>query len=147
LKRFLIRLSARPLAVLLPFEALLLLWHLDLLSPWFDEADTLLFMHGPLRQAIEIPASGLHPPLYFVLLWRWMRLPLGLGWTVQARTLSVLFALASTFAADGLWTRRFGGGPRWWFLALWALSPFLLLYGRMSRSYSLQLLLGVMTAA
>jgi hypothetical protein len=140
-------LSARPLAILLPLEALLLFWHLDLLSPWFDEADTLLFMHGPLRQAIEIPASGLHPPLYFLLLWCWMRLPLGLGWTVQARTLSALFTLASTFAADRLWARRFEAGARWWFLALWTLSPFLLLYGRMSRSYSLQLLLGVMAAA
>ena len=147
MKRLLIWLVARPLAVLLPLEALLLFWHLDLLSPWFDEADTLLFMHGPLRQAIEIPASGLHPPLYFVLLWCWMRLPLGLVWTVQARTLSVLFTLASTFAADRLWARRFAAGARWCFSALWTLSPFLLLYGRMSRSYSLQLLLGVMAAA
>jgi hypothetical protein len=137
----------RPLAVVLPIEALLLFWHLDLLSPWFDEADTLIFMHGPLAQAIAIPASGLHPPFYFTLLWCWMRLPLGLGWTVQARTLSVLFTLASTFAADRLWARRVRLGARWWFLALWTLSPFLLLYGRMSRSYSLQLLLGVTAAA
>jgi Dolichyl-phosphate-mannose-protein mannosyltransferase len=139
-------LSVRPLAVLLPLEALLLFWHLDLLSPWFDEADTLLFMHGPLAQAIAIPASGLHPPLYFLLLWCWMRLPLGLAWTVQARTLSVLFTLASTYAADRLWARRFAIGARWWLLTLWTLSPFLVLYGRMSRSYSLQLLLGVMAA-
>ncbi len=147
MKRLLIWLAARPLAVLLPLEALLLFWHLDLLSPWFDEADTLLFMHGPLSQAIEIPASGLHPPLYFLLLWCWMHLPLGLAWTVQARTLSVLFTLASTFAADRLWARCLAAGARWWFLALWVLSPFLLLYGRMSRSYSLQLLLGIVAAA
>ena len=147
MKRLLIWLAARPLAVLLPLDALLLFWRLDLLSPWFDEADTLLFMHGPLRQAIEIPASGLHPPLYFLLLWCWMHLPLGLAWTVQARTLSVLFTLASTFAVDRLWTRGLAAGARWWFLALWALSPFLLLYGRMSRSYSMQLLLGVAAAA
>ena len=147
MKRPLIWVAARPLAVLLPLEALLLFWHLDLLSPWFDEADTLLFMHGPLRQAIAIPASGLHPPLYFLLLWCWMHLPLGLAWTVQARTLSVLFTLASTFAVDRLWTRGLAAGARWWFLTLWALSPFLLLYGRMSRSYSMQLLLGVAAAA
>jgi hypothetical protein len=147
LKRLLTWLAARPLAVLLPLEALLLFWRLDLLSPWFDEADTLLFIHGPLAQAIAIPASGLHPPLYFLLLWCWMRLPLGLGWTVQGRTLSVLFTLGSTLAADRLWARRLTVGARWWFLALWTLSPFLLLYGRMSRSYSLQLLLGVTAAA
>lgn len=147
MKRLSIWLAAYPLAVLLPLEALLLFWRLDLLSPWFDEADTLLFMHGPLAQAIAIPASGLHPPLYFVLLWCWMRLPLGLGWTLKARTLSVLFTLTATFAADRLWARRFTAGARLWFLALWTLSPFLLLYGRMSRSYSLQLLLGVTAAA
>jgi hypothetical protein len=147
LKRLGIWLATRPLAVLLPLEALLLFWHLDLLSPWFDEADTLLFMRGPLAPVIAIPASGLHPPLYFFLLWCWMRLPLGLGWTAQARTLSVLFTLTSTFAADRIWAQRLAKGARLWFLALWALSPFLLLYGRMSRSYSLQLLLGVLAAA
>jgi uncharacterized membrane protein len=76
-----------------------------------------------------------------------MRLPLGLGWTAQARSLSLLFTLASTFAADRLMARRFTAGSRWWFLTLWTLSPFLLLYGRMSRSYSLHLLLGVAAAA
>lgn len=132
---------------MLPLQAILLFWRLDLLSPWFDEADTLLFMRGPIGPAIAIPASGLHPPLYFALLWCWMRLPLGLGWTVQARTLSVLFTLTATWAFDRLWARRLEPRLRCGTLALWTLSPFLLLYGRMSRSYTLQLLLGVVGAA
>ena len=147
MRRLLTRTADRPLAVVLPLQVLILFWRLDLLSPWFDEADTLLFMHGPLLGAIEIPAAGLHPPLYFALLWCWMRLPLGLAWTVQARTLSVLFTLAGTVAVDRLWTRQLARAERLWFLALWCLSPFLLLYGRMSRSYSLQLLLGAAGAA
>lgn len=136
-----------PLALFLPLQALLLFWRLDLLSPWFDEAHTLIFVRGPLREAIAIPASGLHPPLYFLLLWCWMRLPLALAWTVQARTLSVLFTLAATVAFDRLWGRQLATRARWWAVGLWSLSPFLLLYGRMSRSYSLQLLLGVVGAA
>jgi hypothetical protein len=135
-----------PLAVVLPLEALLWFWHLALLAPWFDEADELIFLKGPLAQAVAIPASGLHPPLYFLLVWSWMRLPLGLSWTVQARTLSVLFGLAATVAADRWWARSLSARGRWAFLALWAASPGLLLYCRMARSYSLQLLLATVAA-
>jgi hypothetical protein len=135
-----------PLAVALGAQAVLLFWHLSLLAPWFDEADTLLFTRGPFAQAIAIPASGLHPPLYFFLLYGWMRVPFGLSWTVQARTLSVLFGLAATVAADRFWARRLGPRGRWIFLALWGTSPCLLLYFRMARSYSLQLLLATVAA-
>jgi hypothetical protein len=134
-------LRRHPLAVALTAQAVLLFWHLSLLAPWFDEADELLFLKGPLGQAIAIPASGLHPPLYFLLVYGWMRLPLGLTWTVQARALSVLFALGATVAADRFWVRRLPEGRRWAFLSLFVLSPCLLLYSRMARSYTLQLLL------
>ena len=117
-------------------------WNLRLLSPWFDEADELIFLRGSLANSINIPATGGHPPLYFAVIYYWMRLPLGLDWAVQARTLSVLFALAATIAADRFWARDLPSRWRWTFLSLWTLSPFLLLYSRMSRSYSLQLLIG-----
>jgi hypothetical protein len=139
-------LRRRPLSVALAVQAMLLCWRVSLLSPWFDEADTLLIMKGPLAQAIAIPASGLHPPLYFFLLYGWMRLPLGLSWTVQARLLSVLFGLGATAAADRFWARKLGEAGRRMFLALWVASPCLLLYCRMARSYSLQLLLGTVAA-
>jgi hypothetical protein len=140
------RLRRHRLAIALGVQAILLCWNLSLLAPWFDEADTLLFMKGPLAQAIAIPASGLHPPLYFLLLYGWMRVPLGLSWTVQARVLSVLFGLAATAAADRFWARRLGPRGRAAFLALWVASPCLLLYCRMARSYSLQLLLATVAA-
>jgi hypothetical protein len=136
----------RPLALLLPLQALLYFWNLNLLSPWYDEADQLLFLHGSLAHAIELPASGGHPPLYFVVIYYWMRLPLGLNWSTQARVLSVVFALLATVAADRLWVRTLPATWRWTFLALWTFSPFLLLYSRMGRSYSLQLLVGTVAA-
>ena len=121
-------------------------WKLNLLFPWFDEADQLTYLHTTLAHSIAIPASGGHPPLYFFLIYYWMRLPFGLDWTAQARMLSVIFALLATVAADRFWARGFPGRWRWAYLSLWALSPFLLLYARMSRSYSLQLLAGTLAA-
>lgn len=136
-----------PLAVFLPLQAFLYFLHLKLLSPWFDEADQLLFLHTTLARSLEIPASGGHPPLYFAVIYYWMRIPLGLDWTVQARAFSVLLALAATVAVDRLWARTLPERWRWAFLGLWTLSPFLLLYSRMSRSYSFQLLIGTAGAA
>lgn len=136
-----------PLAAFLPLQAFLYFLHLKLLSPWFDEADQLLFLHTTLARSIDIPASGGHPPLYFAAIYCWMRLPLGLDWTVQARVFSVLLALTATVAVDRLWARSLPERWRWTFLALWTLSPFLLLYSRMSRSYSFQLLIGTAGAA
>ena len=139
-------LRRRPLVVALAAQAVVYGWRIDLLSPWFDEASTLLIMRGRLAAAIQTAVSGLHPPLYFLLLYAWQRLPLGLTWTVQARLLSVLFGLAATWAADRFWARRLAASGRIWFLCLWVASPCLLLYSRMARSYSLQLLLATLAA-
>jgi hypothetical protein len=54
-------LRKHPIAAFLPLQALLCFWNLGLLSPWIDQAETLLVV----------------------------RLPLGLDWAVQARALSV----------------------------------------------------------
>jgi hypothetical protein len=59
----------------------------------------------------------------------------------------VVFALAATVVADRLWACRLAERGRIWFLALWTLSPCLLLYARMCRSYSLQLLVATVAAA
>jgi hypothetical protein len=136
----------RPLAFFLPLQALMYFWNLSLLSPWFDEADELIYLHTTLAHSVAVAASGGHPPLYFAMIYYWMRLPFGLDWAVQARVLSVLFALAATVAADRLWARYLPGGWRLAYLSLWTFSPFLLLYARMSRSYSFQLLAGTLAA-
>jgi hypothetical protein len=140
-------LRKHPIAAFLPLQALLCFWNLGLLSPWGDEAITLLVVRLPLREILRVASGDVHPPLYYLLVNAWMRLPLGLDGAVQARALSVLFALAATVAADRLWASRLTERGRIWFLALWTLSPCLLLYARMCRSYSLQLLVATVAAA
>jgi hypothetical protein len=140
-------LRKHPIAAFLPLQALLCFWNLGLLSPWMDEAITLLVVRLPVRQILRIASRDVHPPVYYLLVDAWQRLPLGLDWAVQARALSVIFALAATVAADRLWASRLAERGRIWFLALWTLSPCLLLYARMCRSYSLQLLVATVAAA
>jgi hypothetical protein len=137
----------RPLAILLPLQALIGFFHLGLLSPWMDEAGTLMAMRRPLAAVVEFAAQDVHPPLYYVLLHWWLAIPLGLRWEVQARVLSVIFALLATVALDRLWARFLPDRMRWWLLMLWVLSPCVLLYSRMCRSYSLQVLLVLVGAA
>jgi hypothetical protein len=136
-----------PLAAFLPLQALLYCWNLALLSPWGDEAGTLPMVHGPLNSLIQFAAADVHPPLYYLLLFFWQKIPLGLDWEVQARLISVLFALLGTVALDRLWGTRLEERTRLILLALWTLSPCLLLYARMCRSYSLQALLAIVAAA
>jgi len=140
-------LRKHPIAAFLPLQALLCFWNLGLLSPWGDEATTLLVVRLPVHVILRVAAGDVHPPLYYLLVDAWQRLPLGLDWAVQARALSVVFALAATVAADRLWACRLAERGRIWFLALWTLSPCLLLYARMCRSYSLQLLVATVAAA
>ena len=140
-------LRRHPLALFLPLQALLYCWNLALLSPWGDEAGTLLSARNPLADFIRFAALDVHPPLYYVLLYGWQQIQLGLDWAVQARLLSVLFALLGTVALDRFWGTRFEPRTRVTLLALWTLSPCLLLYARMCRSYTLQALFAILAAA
>ena len=140
-------LRRHPLAAFLPLQMLIYCWNLGLLSPWGDEAGTLLAMRGSLPGLIQFAANDVHPPLYYLLLYSWLKIPLGLDWAVQARLLSVAFALLGTVALDRLWAVRFEDRTRLTLLALWTLSPCLLLYARMCRSYSLQALFAIAATA
>jgi hypothetical protein len=139
-------LRRNPLAAFLPLQAILYLWNLALLSPWMDEAGTLGMEYHPLDELLRFAGADVHPPLYYLLLYGWQRIPLGLDWAVQARALSVIFALLGTVALDRLWGSRLGERAKFTLLGLWTLSPCLLLYARMSRSYSLQALLAIVVA-
>ena len=140
-------LRRHPLAAFLPLQALLYCWNLTLLAPWGDEAGELPMLHGPLDRVIHFAAIDVHPPLYYLLLFCWQKIPLGIDWVAQARLISVLFALLGTVALDRFWGTRFEERTRLTLLALWTLSPCLLLYARMCRSYSLQVLLAIVAAA
>ena len=140
-------LRRHPLAAFLPLQALLYCWNLAELAPWGDEAGTLLAVRGPLDSLIQFAARDVHPPLYYLLLYYWQIIPLRIDLAVQARLLSVLFALLATVALDQLWGAYLEERARLTLLALWTLSPCLLLYARMCRSYSLQALLAIVAAA
>jgi len=83
-------LRKHPIAAFLPLQALLCFWNLGLLSPWMDEAITLLVVRLPVRQILSNASRDVHPPVYYLLVDAWQRLPLGLDWAVQARALSFL---------------------------------------------------------
>jgi hypothetical protein len=54
-------LRKHPIAAFLPLQALLCFWNLGLLSPWMDEAATLLLVRLPVRQILRIASDDVHP--------------------------------------------------------------------------------------
>ena len=128
-----------PLVWALPLQALLLLSNLDLLDPWSDEWFTLTTVPQPLSQVVS--ADLMHPPLYYVLLHYWIQLPWTVSPLASMRAMSAVWALVATVVIYVLWLRREGPRFQAMFLALWVLSPCLLLHARMARSYSMQLAL------
>lgn len=129
-----------PLFWALGAQSILLFWRLDLLPVWGDEQFTLNIVRMPWREVSGVLYKDIHPPLYFFLAHSWSSIPWPLSPIVQLRALSAVLCLISTITIDRLWLRNLVSPTRCWFLALWTLSPTLLLYSRMGRSYSLQLL-------
>lgn len=115
--------------------------NLKLLPMWGDEAFTVETVAETPSRIIEIVREDIHPPLYFLVAHWWNRIPIGSDPLVRLRALSVLFALLTTVFIDRRWLRNAPLRLRNWFLMFWAFSPFLQLYSRMARSYSMQLFL------
>jgi hypothetical protein len=135
-----------PLLACLAVQLFLFSFRLNVLSLWTDELWSLQIVQQSVPAILRLLAVDIHPPLYFLMLHFWVKLPLGGDLVLRMRLLSVVFALAATVAVDLLWARRLPAGARLWFLALWTSSPCLLLYCRMARSYSLQLLVTTVAA-
>jgi hypothetical protein len=129
------------LALCLAVQALLLFTRLDHLPAWGDEYASLERAEMAPDALVEALRGNVHPPLYSVLLRDWLALPLPGSALLRARALSALLLLAATVVIAATWLRPLETRTRNWFLALWTCSPALVLYGRMARSYSLQLLL------
>lgn len=121
-------------------QAAMLAHRLNLLPMWGDELFTTQVAQLPVGKIVDVVRSDIHPPLYFVLAHFWIRIVPG-DVLVQLRLLSVLFALLATIALDRLWLKETPPRTRLWCLALWTFSACVLLYSRMARSYSLQVLL------
>ena len=130
-----------PLVWALPLQALLLLSNLDLLDPWGDEWFDIVTVSQPMSQVISAVAANIHPPLYFVLLHSWIQIPWPLSPVASMRAMSSVWALVATVVVYVLWLRPEERPFQVKFLALWVLSPCLLLHARMARSYSMQLAL------
>jgi hypothetical protein len=114
----------------------LYLFQVGAVSVWEDESWMAIALRGNLPEVWQFAsAQGLHPPLYFVLGWGWVRLvgesELALRW------------LAGVYALIGLaFTYRLGasvGGRRVgvYALLLVAGSLFLLYFARLARQYTL----------
>jgi hypothetical protein len=121
----------------LPLQAFLLISNLDLLDPWNDEWFTITTVPQPVSQVVSIAAEDIHPPLYFVLLHYWTQLPWTLSPVAHMRAMSAVWALGATAIIYFLWLRGERKRFQQMFLALWVLSPCLLLHARMARSYSM----------
>ena len=131
----------RPLPSFLLVQAGLLFYRIDLLPVWGDEQFTLNVVARPWTEIPSALAADIHPPLYYFLTKAWIALPWPGSLLTQVRALSVAWALLSTVLFCFLWLRNSSRSTRVWFLALWSLSPALVLYSRMARSYSLQVFL------
>ncbi|MGQ9633879.1 MAG: hypothetical protein ACUVXB_06485 [Bryobacteraceae bacterium] len=132
--------------VCLAAQAALVLAAPGLLPVWGDESFTLAAAKQPLSDLLRSYASDVNPPLHGLLLHFW----LGLPWPIQepsaARILSSLILLLAAWVAIRSWTPSQDPRTRQWFVALWSFSPSLLLFGRMARAYSLQILLFTLAA-
>jgi hypothetical protein len=128
-------------------QAALLLAHPGLLPVWGDESFTLEAARQPLPDLLRSYAGDVNPPLHGLLLHFWLKLPWPLEAASAARILSALILLAAGWAAVRIWTPSEAPRTRLWFVVFWSLSPSLLLFGRMARAYSLQVLLFTLALA
>jgi hypothetical protein len=126
-----------PLWLLLPVQAVLLFWNLGLLPVWTDEIFTLEIAPLPLPEIVSRLARDIHPPLYYFQLHLIDRLAGGAS-PETFRAVSAVWALLLTALMDRLWFRQWKPAHRWLALLLTALSPCMLLYARMARSYTMQ---------
>ncbi len=121
-------------------QSVLMTNSVGLLPMWNDELFTVRAARQSVTALLEMVRGDVHPPLYFLLAHYWIQIAPGSETLAQLRLLSVVFALLATIALDRLWLKHVPGRLRAWCLALWTLSACLLLYSRMARSYSLQVL-------
>ena len=117
-----------PLLIALLVQAALLLWRLDRLPVWGDEQFTLHVAGLPWREIGEALRRDIHPPLYFAFA------KLVGADVVRLRAFSALTVLATTLAFDRIVLAGRSEAVRRWTLAAWALSPAVVLYGRMARA-------------
>lgn len=133
------------IAIALFVQACLMFARLDLLSLWGDELFTLRTVTSAPGTIIQILRADIHPPLYYLLVHYWIRIPLPLETVLKIRAFSGLCILLATFLMYRLWLRDLRPVKANAWLCLWICSPCILLYGRMGRSYAMQALVSIVT--
>src|SRR6476660_8803647 len=77
-------LARYPLAIALAIQAAVQLPALGLLYPWMDEATTLFEARDSSSRILAMIGGDVHPPLYFLLVSGWQKIPFGFSEEAQA---------------------------------------------------------------
>jgi hypothetical protein len=134
-----------PLLILL-LSWLFYTWALGERSLWVDEYVTTNMVRGSVVDAALSAAKDVHPPFYFVLLNLWTQTAgsTDFAFRLMSAMASLLAVAIMLPLSRSLWPVT---SMNWRFAAMFALAcaPAMVLFGRMSRYYSLVLLLGMLS--
>jgi uncharacterized membrane protein len=141
LYRFVARLCSDELAVRLCFAVLAVITvavkvsRLSSRELWLDETYSSLLARMPFKQALRYAIGDVHPPLFYVLLWQWVR---AVGDSEAAlRLFSVSLSAVGTIGFFLLVRKWLGTRPAAFGSLLFALSPMLYVYSLEVRMYML----------
>jgi hypothetical protein len=124
----------------------LLLWMLGNRSLWVDEYATTIMVRGSIFDAVRNAAADVHPPFYFVLLNVWSSLAGTSDFAFQFMSAAAsVCAVAVMWPLSGWLCPSSSNGWRCAAMLAMACAPALVLFGRMSRYYSLVLLLSMLS--
>jgi len=124
---------------------LLLMWALPAKGLWADELYSIDLARQPrIADAVYSTAADVHPPLYYLVLWVWLRLA---GFNdISARFPSIICAVLVIALTYSLGRRLLDRHVALLGALLFSTSPFLILYSRMARYYAMTLLLGALAS-
>lgn len=123
------------LVLIVALGVFLLLFRLGGNALFLDEVMGLRIATGSPREVVGQSLGDVHPPLHFLLLNAWTNL--GGTSEVSARSLSVVFAVLTIVLTYVCARRVFPEEAALFAALLVALSPYMVLYGRLARYYSL----------
>jgi len=108
-------------------------------SYWIDELYSVNQSNGSLRQLLQVGSSEVHPPLYALLLWAWMKIGgSSEAWTHLLSTIIAVVAVVVTHA--GLRPLDLGRHVRWAMTTATAAGSAWAVYSLETRNYALLLL-------
>jgi uncharacterized membrane protein len=102
---------------------------------WLDETYSALLAGMPFKQTIQYTIGDVHPPLFYVLLWAWVRL-VGCS-EIALRFFSVVLNTTATIGFFFALRNWLGTRPAVFGSLLFALSPILFVYSLEVRMYML----------